>query len=282
MHLTTTGTDRQGAFRRGHCSRFAKSRVLLLASAVCLFACCAKEDPQEAEMRRIEREIEAKIAGVPKAMERGTLYDYGRSISDKINCLPDAKQRIEWCKKAIEAVFKVEIGHFGYDSQYKCIGDVNNYVLVICRAWSREHKSLDYAFRRYITTLEWKKRQIDCLKKECAAIKPKSFAKPIPESKFDTFWGLKEAIKSLTGDWYAEVTWYERLFWVEKSKLSPETRVEFRQRFEALLGRPIRTLVQLNDNLRKQIATDLQAEVEALLDPGTNRPPPLILIDGDL
>ena len=115
------------------------------------------------------------------------------------------------------------------------------------------------------------------MKIERDKIRPKSFAKPISESLFNRFENLNAWVKSMTGDLELGSTSYESRLWRrKKSQMSPEGWTEVKRSFEDFIGRPIRTPEQIEEYLQKRLEARRLAEEASK----TNRPPPLILIDG--
>ena len=236
-------------------------------------------DTDVMKTRRIEQEIESKIAEIPKALERGnSAYEFGQSVSAKINELPDRNKRLEWYRKAVQALFETDISHLPPHDQYCCFRAINDLQGAITAGWFRAGGTDADCFDARVETFAWKIRHIEQLKKEYEEIKPRNWTKPIAESLFRRVRVLKGTIESTTSDMNAECVTFERQFERDCHKMPPEEQADVKRKFEAVLGRPIRTMEQIKMDQLKRAEAFRRAEEAA--EAKTNRPPPLILIDG--
>ena len=276
MTRTTMETNREiQIWRMGAGGFFFAVEVLLLVG-MCLSFGCKKKNPEVEAVRRIEQEIEAKIAEIPNALVRATgAYEFGRSIRMNISELPDVEQQFKWYRKAVDTVFNTEIGHLSLYDQGRSISAFWELWGAICIKGNGNYEDI---WRNRLDDMAWRQKQIDRLKKEYAKVKPQSWAKPIPASAFRRIRGVKGLINSTKCSLDAQITRYERYFWDDEYLMSAECRTNVQQKFEAFLGRPIRTLKQIDEDLEKRTDAFRQAEEAAMSK--TNRPPPLILIDG--
>ena len=250
--------------------------VALLLAGMCLPFGCKKNDPEDETVRRIEQEIEAKIAELPNALVRATGADeFGLSVRMKILELPNAEQQFKWYRKAVDTVFNTEIGHLSLYDQGRSIDAFWELWGTICIDRNGNYEDI---WRNRLDDMVWRQKQIERLKKESANVKPQSRAKPMPASVFHRVRGLKGLINSTKCGLDAQITRYERRFWDDEYLMSAECRTNVQQKFEAFLGRPIRTLKQIDEDLEKRADAFRRAEEAAMSK--TNRPPPLILIDG--
>ena len=87
-------------------------------------------------------------------------------------------------------------------------------------------------------------------------------------------------IESGTASIDMTIGYFENRFWRDDHKMSPESQTNVMNRFKQSLGRPIRTPTQIEADRQRKAEAFRRAEEAA--QSGTNRPPPLILIDGDL
>ncbi len=251
----------------------------IMVFCVNIFLGCAREDAETARIREIEKDINLKIAEIPKVLERATgAYEFGMSVSSTIAQLPDRERQVKWYRSAVDAALQTEIGHLQLTGQRRSIDSITELCGAIGAGWFKVEKSLEETWNIWLNILEWKKTQITRLEKEYTEIRPKNWAKPIPESLFRRVWGLQGLIKNVKVNLNAEITTRERYFWDDECLMSAECRTNVQRKFEAIIGRPIRTLEQIEED-RKKAAEAFQRAEEAAMSK-TNRPPPLILIDG--
>ena len=276
MNRTAMETNSEIQTRRMGAGEFFYAMKVLLLVGMCLSFGCKKKNPEDEAVRRIEQAIEAKIAELPNALVRATdAYEFGRSVRMKISELPDTEQQFKWYRKAVDTVFNTEIGHLSLHDQGRCIGAFWELWGAICIKGNGNYEDI---WRNRLDDMAWRQKQIDRLKKEYAKVKPQSWAKPIPASAFRRIRGVKGLINGTKCSLDAQITRYERYFWDDEYLMSAECRTNVQQKFEAFLGRPIRTLKQIDEDLEKRTDAFRQAEEAAMSK--TNRPPPLILIDG--
>lgn len=244
-----------------------------------IFLGCTGEDTEAARMREIEKEISRKISEIPNVLERATgAYEFGMSINESIMQLQDKERQVKWYRDAVEAVLQTKIEHLSLAGQRRSIDSINGLCGAIGAGWFKTDMSLEEAWNIWLNLLAWKKKQITRLKEEYMMTRPRNWARPIPESLFRKVWGLRGLIKTVKANLDAETTTRERYFWDDEGMMSAECRTNVRQKFETFLGRPIRTLEQI-ENDRKKAAEAFQRKEEAAMSK-TNPPPPLILIDG--
>ena len=123
------------------------------------------------------------------------------------------------------------------------------------------------------------KQQGDRCRRECAEAEAKARrVRPIPLSIANRAAGFRGLVKSVEGDYWQKLWRRELEFWEYREEVLPESWTKAQHKFEALLGRPLRTREQLEADRQRKAEAFRRAEEAA--QSGTNRPPPLILIDG--
>ena len=247
---------------------------MLFLSMICLLACCANEDPEKAKIRQAEVKARAKIAELPAVLKRATgAYEFGETVCAAIEEIPDRERRYQLFKEAVDKVFETEIDPY---TQYASIRIVDDLLGPIGHGWVKSGRTVEDISKDRLRRFTWKKMQLNRLKIELAKVRPNNFAKPIPESVFYRFINLKGLIESLGGTIEEEIASYERRLWKKRSKMSPEGWEKVMRCFEEFSGHPIRTPEQIDEYFQKRLEARHLAEEAAK----TNRPPPLILIDG--
>ncbi len=248
---------------------------MLFLSMICLLACCANEDPEKAKIRQAEVKARAKIAELPTALKRATgAYEFGKTIRAAIEEVPDRNRRYQLFKEAVDKVFETEIDPYTQNASIRVVDDLLG---PIGYGWGLSGRTVEDSCRDVLRTFAWKKTQLERLKVERDKIRPKSFANPIPKSIFNRFENLNGLINSMTYDLEMTITSYESRLWRrKKSQMSPAGWTEVKRSFEEFIGRPMRTPEQIGEYLQKRLEARHLAEEAAK----TNRPPPLILIDG--
>ena len=243
-------------------------------SMICLLSCCANEDPQQAKIRQAEVKAKAKIAEIPTALKRATgAYEFGETVSAAIDDVPDRERRYQLFKEAVDKVFETEIDPY---TQYASIRAIDELLGPIGYGWIKSGRTVEDSCRDVMRIFAWKKMQLERLKIERDKVRPKNFAKPIPESIFNRFENLNGLVESMTGDLEVDIASYERRLWRRKRlQMSPDGWAEVKRSFEEFSGHPIRTPEQIDEYLQKRIDARHRAEEASK----TNRPPPLILID---
>ena len=244
---------------------------------VLFMAGCTREDSRDAEIRRLELEIAGKIAEIPQVIERGGANEFGMSLKAAIARLPDRAKQIEWCKKAFDVVFNIDISHLEPGYQYNSIRAVDAMWTKINGVWCRPGNPFDRSWDMRLRYFGWVKNQIDRCKREYTEIEPKTHTRPIPLSIANRAAGLKNLIEFISYDFDARIARHEHDLWVDKDEFSPGVWADVKKRLETLLDRPIRTLEQLEENHKR--AAENSRRMKAA-EAQTNRPPPLILIDG--
>ena len=278
MNRTVMETNSEIQSWRVCAGKFFFATAALLLAGSCLSFGREKKNLEDEAVRRIEQEIEAQIAELSNALERATgAYEFGRSVRMKISELPDAEQQFKWYRKAIDAVFNTEIGHLSLYEQGRSIDAFRELWGALNTGWNGR-KNYEDMWGNRLDDLAWRQKQIDRLKKEYTKDRPQNWAKPIPSSVYHRVRGLKGLINSTKCKLDAQITRYERYFWDDEYLMSAECKTNIQQKFEAFLGRPIRTLKQIDEDLEKRAEAFRRAEEAAMSK--TNRPPSLILIDG--
>ncbi len=221
-----------------------------------------------------EVKAKSKIAEIPDALKRVTgAYEFGEAVSTSIEEIPDRERRYQLFKAAVDKVFETEIDPY---TQYASIHAVDELLGPIGHGWFKAGRTVEDLSKDRLRRFTWKKEQLERLKMEFAKIRPKTFAKPIPETQFNQFVNLKGLIESLTGTIEYDIASYERRLWKKRSKMSPDGWEKVKRCFEEFSGHPIRTPEQIDEYLQKRLEARQRAEEAAK----TNRPTPLILIDG--
>ncbi len=275
MCQATTETNNDWARTRpARKSCFDRIWGLLFMSMICLLSCCANEDPQQAKIRQVEVKAKAKIDDIPAALKRATgAYEFGETVSAAIEDVPDRERRYQLFKEAVDKVFETEIDPY---TQYASIHAIDELLGPIGHGWFKAGRTVEDLSMDRLRRFKWKKEQLERLKMEFARIRPKTFAKPIPESQFNRFENLKGLIESLSGTIEEDIASYERRLWRKRSKMSAAGWEEVKRSFEDFSGHPIRTPEQIGEYFQKRREARHRAEEASK----TNRPPPLILIDG--
>ena len=276
MYRITTETNNGKTQTLPVCERcLGKIWGIFFVSMVCLSSCCANEDPEKARIRQAEDNARTKIAEIPEALRRATrAHEFGKTVRAAIEEVPDRQRRYQLFKEAVDKAFETEIDPY---NQYRSVCVIADLLGPIEYGWGLSGRTVEDSCRDVLKTFAWKKRQLERLKIERDKIRPKSFAKPIPESIFNRFENLNGLIKSMTGDLEMTIASYERRLWRrKKSQMSPAGWTEVNRSFVELIGRPMRTPEQVGEYLQKRLEARHLAEEAAK----TNRPPPLILIDG--
>jgi len=274
MCRATAETNDDRAQTRMACkSCFDRMWGLLFVSMISLLACCANEDPQEARIRQVEARAKAKIDEIPSALKRVSgAYEFGETVSAAIEEVPDRERRYQLFKEAEDKVFETEIDPY---TQYASIHAIDELLGPIGHGWFKSGRTVEEISKDRLRRFAWKKMQLNRLKMELAKVRPKNFAKPIPESVFCRFENLRGLVESLSGTIEEDIASYERRLWKKRSKMSPEGWENVNRCFEEFSGHPIRTPDQIAEYFQKRLEARHLAEEAAK----TNRPPPLILID---
>jgi len=269
---------------------FNKASKTVGVLLVLFMGCIAREDSRNAEVRRMGKDIETMIAEIPQTIttERWKAEELGISIWKKIDALPDNTKRIELCRKAFDVTFNVDLSHLPFGHQYSSIRTVEEIYGRLANAWCRTANPQDrFAVERRerqwdsrFMYLSWVKKQITRCKGEYAEIEPKTHVRPIPLSIANRALGLKNLIEFITYDFEARIARHERDFWEYMENAPSESWTAVKRKFEEIIERPIRTLEQIEADRQRKAEAFRRAEEAARSD--TNRPPPLILIDGDL
>ena len=256
-------------------SCFDRTWGILFLSMICLLACCANEDPEKVKIRQSEVKAKAKIAELSDVLRRGTgAYEFGKTVRIAIEEIPDRERRYQLFKAAVDKVFETEIDPY---KQYRSVCVIDDLLGPIEYGWVLSGRTVEDSCKDVLRTFAWKITQLERLKIERDKIRPKNFAKPIPESIFNRFENLNGLVESMTGDLEMTITRYESRLWRRKrSQMSPEGWGEVKHSFEEFIGRPMRTPEQIDEYLQKRTEARHRAEEAAK----TSRPPPLILIDG--
>ena len=275
MCQTTTETHNGWTLVRPACkSCFDRVWGMLFLSMICLLACCANEDPEGDRIRQAEVKAKAKIAEIPDALKRATeAYEFGETVCAAIEEVPDRERRYQLFKEAVDKVFETEIDPY---IQYASILVIDDLLGPIGHGWVKSGRTVEDISKDRLRRFTWKKMQLNRLKIEFAKVRPKDFAKPIPESVFNRFKNLEGLIESLSGTIEEDIASYERRLWKKRTKISPEAWAGIQRCFEEFSGHPIRTSEQIDEYFQKRLEARHRAEEAAK----TNRPPPLILIDG--
>ena len=275
MYRTTTETNNGKMQTLPVCERcLGKIWGIFFVSTICLSSCCANEDPEKAGIRRAEDNAKTKIAEIPEALRRATrAYEFGDSVRMAIEEVPDKGRRYQLFKEAVDKVFETEIDPYNH---YRSVCVIDDLLGPIGHGWFKSGRTVEALNKDRLRRFTWKTMQLNRLKMERDKIRPKSFAMPIPKSIFDRFKVLDGLVKSLSGTIEEDIASYERRLWGKRSKMSPEGWEEVKRSFEKFSGRPMRTPEQIGEYLQKRLEARHLAEEAAK----TNRPPPLILIDG--
>ena len=222
-----------------------------------------------------EVKARAKIAEIPDALKRAIgAYEFGETIRAAIEKVPDRNRRYQLFKEAVDKVFETEIDPYTQNASIRVVDDLLG---PIGYGWGLSGRTVEDSCKDVLRTFAWKITQLERLKIERDKIRPKNFTKSIPESIFNRFENLNGLVESMTGDLEMTITSYESRLWRRKrSQMSPEGWEEVKHSFEKFIGRPMRTPEQIDEYLQKRNETRHIAEEAAK----TNRPPPLILIDG--
>lgn len=243
-----------------------------------LLVACSRENPQEVRTRHIEQEIESAITDIPKALEKGGMEQYAKMLTVKISSLPDKARQREWCRKATDALFNIELWQLKPGRRYNSMSAVDILRGQIGNCWYKAGSDIEEGWDVKLQYLVWFKRQLDWCTAEYAKIEPTTRIGPIPLTVARKARALKNMKSSLTVDYEAACEIYERDFEYNGYKLPAEGWTNVLRKFEAFLGRPVRTTEQIINDRTKAMEARLRAEEAA--QSGTNRPPPLILIDG--
>ncbi len=235
------------------------------------------EKPQVVTVEQKEQEIDSAIKDIPNILEKGGVVEYAKMLTEKISSLPDKVRQLEWCSKATNVLFSIECGQFKSGRKYNSVwavgylkGQIGNCVY--------KAGTLEDVWYLKLQYLAWIKRQQDWCTAEYAKIEPKTRVRPIPLSVANRARALRLMGESLAVDYRGECSRYEYDFWDIRYKLVAERSVmKVQRRFEEILGRPIRTPEQIQEDHEK--AVEAYRREEAAEKSKTNRPPPLILID---
>ena len=275
MCQATTETHNSWALPRPTCKN-CLDRIwgVFFIAMLCLLSCCANEDTEEAKIRQAEVKARAKIAELPAALKRVTgAYEFGETVCAAIEEVPDRERRYQLFKEAEDKVFETEIDPY---TQYASILVIDDLLGPIGHGWFKSGRTLEDISKDKLRRFTWKKMQLNRLKIEFAKVRPKDFAKPIPASVFSRFKNLEGLIESLSGTIEEDIASYERRLWKKRTKISPEAWAEIQRCFEEFSGHPLRTPEQIDEYFQKRLDARHRVEEAAK----TNRPPPLILIDG--
>jgi hypothetical protein len=208
----------------------------------CFALGCQKQDPHEAETRRIEREISIAICDIPKVAEELSAMQFATNLTAKISLLPDVARRREWCRKVMDAVFDIEIEHLKTGCRYRSTGAIEVLEEQISVYWCKEGRTLEEGWCVSLQHLAWSKRQLEWCKAEYAKIGPNTRVRSIP-------------LKNFAVDYEARCERYEQFFWDYGHKMPAESWTNVLRKSEAFFGRPIRTPEQLEEYRQKKAET---------------------------
>ena len=238
-------------------------------------AIAAVETPCHSKLASVEQDISAAIDDLPKILEKGGIVQHAEMLREKILSLPDKARQLEWCSKVTNVLFNIECGQFTPRYRYNGVSAVE-YLKGQIGYCVYKAGTLEDLWCLKLHYLAWYKRQMEWCMSEYAKIEPRTRVRPIPLSVANRALGLKRMGSSLAAGYEGECDRYEHDFWDDRPKLPKSVSMKVARRFVEILGRPIRMPEQIADDWRKRVEARRREDDAAK----TNRPPPLILIDG--
>ena len=260
--------------RYGMCHLF----FIVMGMITMCIAGCSEESSDPHKTSRIEKDVADKLTKIPDVLANGKVDVFVDSIVSNISVLAGREKQIEWYWKALDEVFSVDISHHSYRCQYRgfcLIGDMWSGISaglskVSTKTWIER-------WQLRLKDLVWKQHQLKRLKTEYAELLPMTNVRPIPLSLQNRERGLKGVIECMQTDMFGEIDRFERWYVEEKDRMSHDDGAKIGDMFMTILGRPLRSLEQIETDCRKRNEKIRLAEEAATSK--TNRPPPLILID---
>ena len=242
---------------------------------MCLAGC--SEENFVANESQIEQNLATKLKEISDVLADGKVDSFVYHVVSNISLFSSTEKQIEWYRKALDEVFSADISHSSYKRQYRSycvIGDMWSGISAGLSGVSK--KTWLERWRLRLNDLVWKQHQLERLKGEFSL--SASSVKPIPISALKRERGLKSAIECMQTDLQGEIDRYERWYLEEKDQMSHEEHLKIGEMFSGILGRPLRSLEQIETDCQKRLAAYRRAEEAAMFK--TNRPPSRILIDG--